>query len=81
LSRDTAGTQRWSVRCQGLLRKAKLTDIDEADEREKLIFRSKVKLMGLICQTEGLVAGALGWVEDKVMRVSAADICCCQGCA
>ena len=53
-------------------RKAKLTNIDEVDERAKLIYRNKVKLMDLLCQNEDLVAGALGWVEDKVMGVSTA---------
>ena len=51
-------------------KKPKLTGIDEVDEKGKLIFRNKVKLMDLLCQHEDLVAGALGWVEDKVMGVS-----------
>jgi hypothetical protein len=51
-------------------KKPKLTGIDEVDEKSKLIFRNKVKLMDLLCQNEDLVAGAVGWVEDKVMGVS-----------
>ena len=53
-------------------KKAKPTGIDEMDERAKLTFRNKVKLVDLLTQHEDLVAGALGWVEDKIMGVSSA---------
>ena len=51
-------------------KKPKLTGIDEVDEKGKLTFRNKVKLVDPFCQNEDLVAGALGWVESKVMGVS-----------
>ena len=44
------------------LKKAKPTGIDEMDERAKLTFRNKVKLVDLLTQREDLVAGALGWL-------------------
>ena len=46
-------------------KKPKLTGIDEVDEKGKLTFRNKVKLVDPLCQNEDLVAGALGWVGGE----------------
>lgn len=50
-------------------KKAKPTGNEKKDELERMQFKTKIKIMDLLCQREDLLQPTLSWIEEKIMGV------------